>query len=70
MGCTISTIGSEFKLEVNEFDGKVVYGEKRSTGGGINYKTHVDQLASVVKELSSLEGLAQSQFLKINLLKV
>ena len=70
MGCTISTIGPEFKIEVNEFDGKVVYGEKRSTGGGINYQTHVDQLASVVKELSNLEGLAQSQFLKINMLKV
>ncbi|XP_015790146.1 ATP-dependent RNA helicase DDX1 [Tetranychus urticae] len=70
LGCTISTIGSDFKLEVNEFDGKVVYGEKRSGGSGINYKTHVDQLASVVKELSNLEGLAQSKFLKISMMKI
>lgn len=51
------------KVPMNEFDGKVVYGEKlKNTGTG--YQDHVNQLIPVVKELSELELQAQSLFLK------
>lgn len=51
------------KVPVNDFDGKVVYGEKlKNTGTG--YKDHVQQLIPVVQQLSDLESRAQVLFLK------
>lgn len=51
------------KVPSDEFDGKVVYGQKRkSTGSG--YQTHTAQMAPVVKELSKLESQAQLTYLK------
>jgi len=32
LGETIPVVGSDLKVEANEFDGKVVYGEKRGKG--------------------------------------
>ena len=33
LGVTIQTVGSDLRVPLNEFDGKVVYGEKRSNAG-------------------------------------
>ena len=63
LNCIIETIGSDFKLQVNEFDGKVTYGSK-STGVGYHYEGHVSQMADEVKLLTQLETSAQNSFLK------
>eukprot|EP00052_Salpingoeca_macrocollata_P019479 m.161786 g.161786 ORF g.161786 m.161786 type:complete len:730 (-) comp20982_c0_seq2:69-2258(-) len=63
LGVSIPLVGSDFSIPVNEFDGKVVYGEKRTTGNETQYKGHADQLAPSVKELSALERQAQESFL-------
>ena len=68
LNCIIQQVGSDFKLEVNEFDGKVVYGAKRS-GPAYQYETHVGQLSSAVNELSKLERQVQSNYLKFYHLK-
>ncbi|XP_051880261.1 ATP-dependent RNA helicase DDX1 [Pristis pectinata] len=58
----ISQVEPDLKIPVDEFDGKVVYGQKRALGGG-QYKGHVDALAPSVQELAALEKEAQSSFL-------
>ncbi|RWS29841.1 ATP-dependent RNA helicase DDX1-like protein [Leptotrombidium deliense] len=69
LNCTIQTIGPDFKIEVNEFDGKVVYGQKKKAGTGINYASHVEQLSDVVSKLSKLEEEAQLNFLNLRYMK-
>eukprot|EP00794_Sanderia_malayensis_P018921 gene18921-20825_t len=66
LGETISMIECDFKIPVNEFDGKVVYGQKRSQRGG-NFAYHTAEIASFVRELASLEKRAQTSFLKFKL---
>lgn len=62
LNVTIPQIEKDLKVPVNDFDGKVVYGEKsRNTGSG--YKDHVDQLLPTVKKLTDLELQAQSLYL-------
>uniref|UniRef100_UPI00358FAECF ATP-dependent RNA helicase DDX1 n=1 Tax=Myxine glutinosa TaxID=7769 RepID=UPI00358FAECF len=61
---TIEQVEPDIKIPVNEFDGKVVYG-KRKTGGVGMYKGHVDVLAPTVQELAVLETQAQSSFLHL-----
>ncbi|KAF2360260.1 hypothetical protein FHG87_008988 [Trinorchestia longiramus] len=63
LGVTIQCVGSDLKIPVNEFDGKVVYGERRSNAGS-NYQTHVEQLAPTVQELASLEREAQNVYIR------
>ncbi|CAH8666886.1 unnamed protein product [Heterobilharzia americana] len=46
------------------FDGKVVYGQKLKQMAP-KYKSHVDLLASSVKELDSLEKRSQQDFLRL-----
>ncbi|XP_072107381.1 ATP-dependent RNA helicase DDX1 [Mobula birostris] len=58
----ITQVEPDLKIPVDEFDGKVVYGQKRALGGGM-YKGHVDALAPSVQELAALEKEAQSSFL-------
>lgn len=63
LGCTIQQIETDLKVPMNEFDGKVVYGQKRvNTGSG--YVDHVKQLVPIVEELAELELKAQSIFMK------
>lgn len=51
------------KVKQNDFDGKVVYGEKqRNTGSG--YKGHMDEMRPIVQKLAELESECQSLFLK------
>ncbi|XP_047483483.1 ATP-dependent RNA helicase Ddx1-like isoform X1 [Penaeus chinensis] len=63
LGVTIQQVDKEMKVPVDEFDGKVVYGEKRAAAGS-NYQTHVEQLAPAVKELAELERQTQTIYLK------
>lgn len=63
LGCTITQIETDMKVPINEFDGKVVYGQKRiNTGSG--YQDHVKQLVPIVDELAELESKAQSIFIR------
>lgn len=63
LNITITQVDKDMKVPVNEFDGKVVYGEKLQNKGS-NYKDHVEQLAPIVRNLSKLESKAQVSFLK------
>lgn len=53
-----------FDVPVNEYDGKITYGEKKS-GKGFTVKYHTDQLSSSVEQLARLEKQAQSNFIKM-----
>lgn len=57
------------KVPHDEFDGKVVYGEKRQNLGG-NYENHTAQMAPIVTELSKLEREAQLLYVKRHLEKL
>ncbi|GFR65853.1 ATP-dependent RNA helicase DDX1 [Elysia marginata] len=61
---TIDRIQPDMKVPINEFDGKVTYGDKRKAGGSI-YKGHVDFLAPTVFELAQLEKKAQTTFIDL-----
>ncbi|CAL1677633.1 unnamed protein product [Lasius platythorax] len=66
LNVTIQQVGSDVKVPLNEFDGKVTYGEKRMAMGS-NYENHVQQMAPVVAELAALESRAQITFLNIHI---
>ncbi|KAG7294704.1 ATP-dependent RNA helicase ddx1, partial [Plutella xylostella] len=63
LNITIQQVESDMKVPSNEFDGKVVYGEKRKQIG-TGYKDHVSQMAPVVSQLQELEAQAQLYYLK------
>lgn len=63
LGCTIQQIGEDIKVPINEFDGKVTYGQKR-VNKGTGYVDHVKQLVPIVEELADLESKAQSIFMR------
>ncbi|XP_043076509.1 ATP-dependent RNA helicase DDX1 [Puntigrus tetrazona] len=65
--CTITQCEPDIKVPVDEFDGKVTYGQRRTAGGGL-YKGHVDILAPTVQELANLEREAQTSFLHLGYL--
>uniref|UniRef100_A0A8C3HIM2 ATP-dependent RNA helicase DDX1 n=1 Tax=Chrysemys picta bellii TaxID=8478 RepID=A0A8C3HIM2_CHRPI len=67
LNCTISQVEPDIKVPVDDFDGKVTYGQRRATGGG-TYKGHVDILAPTVQELAALEKEAQTSFLHLGYL--
>lgn len=60
---TIPQVGTDLKVPMNEFDGKVVYGEKLKSQGS-NYENHVGQLQQSLKKLTKMEEEAQLLFLK------
>ncbi|XP_043242486.1 ATP-dependent RNA helicase Ddx1-like isoform X1 [Amphibalanus amphitrite] len=66
LGITIPQVGNDLRVPVNEFDGKVVYGERRQESG-TGYQNHVEQMASTVRELASLETQAQTLFIRRHL---
>ncbi|XP_063839846.1 ATP-dependent RNA helicase Ddx1-like [Scylla paramamosain] len=63
LGVTIQQVDKDMKVPVDEFDGKVVYGEKKGRAGS-DYQTHVEQLAPAVHELAKLEKETQNIYLK------
>lgn len=66
LNVTIQQVGPDIKVPLNEFDGKVTYGEKRMAMGS-NYENHVQQMAPIVAELAALESRAQIAFLKTHI---
>ncbi|XP_058832417.1 ATP-dependent RNA helicase Ddx1-like [Topomyia yanbarensis] len=60
---TLQQIDKDLKVPMNEFDGKVTYGEKQLNTAS-NYKDHVEQLTPIVQKLAQLEREAQNWFLK------
>ena len=58
LNITIQQVEPDMKVPMNEFDGKVIYGERRANMGS-TYQNHVEQMAPYVAELSSLESRAQ-----------
>eukprot|EP00095_Tigriopus_kingsejongensis_P005808 maker-scaffold716_size107355-snap-gene-0.25 protein:Tk05808 transcript:maker-scaffold716_size107355-snap-gene-0.25-mRNA-1 annotation:"atp-dependent rna helicase ddx1 isoform x1" len=62
LGVTISKAGTDFKIQVDEFDGKVTYGKKAQVKGPIN-TGHGDILVPTLKKLNELETEAQLMFL-------
>ncbi|XP_048858219.1 ATP-dependent RNA helicase DDX1 [Brienomyrus brachyistius] len=67
LNCVITQCEPDIKVPVDEFDGKVTYGQRRAAGGG-QYKGHVEALAPTVQELSALEREAQTSFLHLGYL--
>lgn len=63
LGCTIQQVEADLKVPMNEFDGKVTYGQKRLNKGS-DYANHVKQLVPIVDELAELEAKAQSIFMR------
>lgn len=63
LNVTIQQVENDMKVPMNDFDGKVTYGEKRNFKG-TNYQDHVNQLVPIVKELAELEQKAQSLFVR------
>ncbi|CAH1996997.1 unnamed protein product [Acanthoscelides obtectus] len=66
LNITIQQIEPNMIVPHDEFDGKVVYGQKRlNTGSG--YQTHTAQMAPIVKELAKIESEAQLIYLQRHL---
>ncbi|CAL1280444.1 unnamed protein product [Larinioides sclopetarius] len=63
LNCTIQQVDPDIKVPSDEFDGKVVYGQKKAQMGS-NYQTHTAQMAPTVEMLSKLEVVAQEFFIK------
>lgn len=61
---TIDLIEPDMKVPINEFDGKVTYGQKRKAGGSA-YKGHVESLAPAVMELAKLEKRVQTSYIDL-----
>lgn len=66
LNITIQQIESDMKVPTNEFDGKVVYGQRRKHVG-TDYETHTAQMAPIVNELAKLECEAQLIYIKRHL---
>lgn len=64
LGVVIGRVGPDIEVPVDEFDGKVTYGEKKGSSG-TEYKGHVDALAPAVADLARLEDAAQSCYLTL-----
>ncbi|XP_063907941.1 ATP-dependent RNA helicase Ddx1 [Zophobas morio] len=69
LNVTIQQIEPDLKVPHDEFDGKVVYGQKRKHQGS-GYQTHTAQMAPIVKSLTKLESDAQMLYLKRHLTKM
>ena len=65
LGITVPEVGSDMGIPTCEFDGKVVYGEKKGAGGS-GYQGHAEQLAPSVADLARLESAAQVSYLEIH----
>lgn len=66
LNVTIQQIEPDLKVPSDEFDGKVVYGEKRQNLGS-GYENHTAQMVPIVKELTKLESQAQLIYVKRHL---
>ncbi|CAF3440901.1 unnamed protein product [Rotaria socialis] len=65
LGVTISQTDEKLDIPVDEFDGKVVYGERRKKEIPAS-QGHVDTLAPTVQELVALEKRVQTSFFALH----
>ncbi|XP_032527023.2 ATP-dependent RNA helicase Ddx1 [Danaus plexippus] len=65
LNVTIQQIETDMVVPCNEFDGKVVYGQKRKQMSS-GYQDHVSQMAPKVRSLKELESQAQVCYLRIH----
>ncbi|KAI5703201.1 hypothetical protein M8J76_008560 [Diaphorina citri] len=63
LNVTIQQVDDKLEIPADEFDGKVVYGQKRVNMGS-SYENHVTQMEPSVNKLSKLESKAQLIYLK------
>ncbi|KAL1502170.1 hypothetical protein ABEB36_007355 [Hypothenemus hampei] len=70
LNVTIQQIEPDIKVPHDQFDGKVVYGQKRQRDEGLAYKNHTDQMMPIVTDLTKLESEAQILYLKRHLTKM
>lgn len=68
LNVTIQQVEPDLKVPADEFDGKVVYGQKRAQAGSM-YETHTAQMAPTVQELAQMERKSQSLFIERYYLK-
>ncbi|KJH44115.1 DEAD/DEAH box helicase [Dictyocaulus viviparus] len=61
LGQTIAVVDSAFQIPVDEFDGKIVYGAKRTNV--TTFEGHAPQLAVSVAQLADLERALQTNYL-------
>ncbi|KAH9278967.1 ATP-dependent RNA helicase DDX1 [Echinococcus granulosus] len=64
LGITIDTVSKDLQVPANEFDGKVVYGQKLKNIAP-SYKGHTAVLKEALKELNVMEKRAQISFLNL-----
>eukprot|EP00035_Acanthoeca_spectabilis_P037034 m.43232 g.43232 ORF g.43232 m.43232 type:complete len:731 (+) comp8404_c0_seq2:376-2568(+) len=64
LGINVPVVDRDMVIPTCEFDGKVVYGEKKNSAGS-GYVGHAEQLAPSVAELARLEFTAQTSFLEL-----
>lgn len=64
LGSTIPVVDTSFEVPVDDYDGKITYGQRRK-GSGFQYSGHVEEMAPVVARLTELEKEAQCSFLRI-----
>uniref|UniRef100_A0A1I8ENA1 ATP-dependent RNA helicase n=1 Tax=Wuchereria bancrofti TaxID=6293 RepID=A0A1I8ENA1_WUCBA len=64
LGVTVPQIDNDFIVPVDEFDGKVVYGAKRTNTGSL-YEGHAVQLSGAVAQLVDLERSLQLSYLRM-----
>lgn len=64
LGVNVPVVDRDMVIPTCEFDGKVVYGEKKNSAGS-GYVGHAEQLAPSVAELARLEFTAQTSFLEL-----
>ncbi|KAL3288654.1 hypothetical protein HHI36_003087 [Cryptolaemus montrouzieri] len=69
LNITITQIENDMVVPADDFDGKVVYGQKRKAGGS-GYQNHTAQMVPIVKELSKFESEAQLLYLNRHLTKL
>ena len=59
---TIPQVDNGFHVPVNEYDGKITYGEKKGKGDVVS-ESHTLQLEPSVEMLAKMEKIAQTTFL-------
>ncbi|KAL3117863.1 hypothetical protein niasHT_006295 [Heterodera trifolii] len=64
LGVTISRVGSDMAVPTNEYDGKVVYGQKRTGEGGPRLG-HAVEMSGVIAKLSEMERNVQINYLRL-----
>ncbi|XP_017877954.1 ATP-dependent RNA helicase Ddx1 [Ceratina calcarata] len=68
LNITIQQVDPDMKVPMNDFDGKVVYGEKKAAMGS-NYQNHSEEMMPFVNVLSLLESNTQLLYLKRHIAK-